>query len=103
MHPYESPYTGITGPAGPGYAAEPQRAHFLGRLENALSRLDRAASRQIEIAGSLTGGWPANASVCEKAPQGAGIFGAVDDIATAIHRVCDRIEEANQAVSERLP
>lgn len=93
--------TGAVGPAG--YSDGPQRAHFLGRLENALSRLDRAASRQVEIAGSLTGGWPVSASVGEKAPQSAGVFGAVEDIASAIHRICDRIEEANQAVSERMP
>ncbi|TGT76191.1 MULTISPECIES: hypothetical protein [unclassified Mesorhizobium] len=108
----ESIYKGITGPAGPqegrfsgaayGGETSAQRAHFLGRLENALSRLDKAANRQVEIASSLTGGWPSN-QAGDKAPQNAGVFGAVEDIATAIHRICDRIEEANQAVAERLP
>lgn len=109
MHSYEpfSANRGANGPAGPQNYAEAcveQRAHFLNRLENAFHRLGRAADRQGELAMAMVGPWPTQGSVSGKdAPQNVGVFGAVEDIASAIHRVCDRMEEANQAVADRLP
>lgn len=108
----ESIYKGITGPAGPqegrftsaiGGETLAQRAHFLGRLENAYSRLESVADKTVGNAMTLTGGWPQQANTGKDAPANAGVLGAVEDIASAIHRVCDRIDEANRAVAERLP
>ncbi|MBZ9706110.1 hypothetical protein LB543_05170 [Mesorhizobium sp. ESP7-2] len=95
--------TGANGPAS--YGSEVSKATFLGRLENALSRLDRAADGTANNAMTLTGGWPSQPvqSNGKDAPANAGVFGAVDDIAATIHRICDRIEDANAAVRDRLP
>lgn len=94
-------YKGVTGPAAP--AGEAARATFLRRLENAYSRLESVADNTVGNAMALTGGWPQQASTGKDAPASAGVLGAVEEIASAIHRVCDRIEEANRAVAERLP
>lgn len=102
-------YKGVTGPAGPARSIadmvkEPQqRATFLNRLENAYRRLESAADNTVGLALTLTGGWPQQASPGKDAPAPEGLFGAVEDIASAIHRVCDRLDEANSAVQERLP
>lgn len=80
------------------------RSTPLGRLENALNRLSNVADGTVGAAMSLTGGWPQQASApTDKAPSSAGVFGAIEEIANAIHRICDRVDEANRAVSERLP
>lgn len=84
-------------------SVDPQRAHFLNRLENALNRLQGNADRTVQIAQALTGGWPTSAAATKEIPPSSGVFGAVEEIASAIHRVCDRLDEANAAVQERLP
>lgn len=90
--------------AGAVGAAEPQRTTPLGRLENALNRLARVTDDSVNIAQALTGGWPQQANdKLDKALSGAGMFGAIEEIATAIHRNCDRLDEASAAVSQRLP
>lgn len=81
-----------------------ERSTPLGRLENALNRLSNVAEGTVSAAMSLTGGWPQGANgPVDKAPQRAGMFGAIEDIADAVHRVCDRLDEANRAVVEQLP
>ena len=80
------------------------RSTPLGRLENALNRLSNVADATCNSAMALTGGWPVEARQQAKdAAPSAGVFGAVEEIASAIHRVCDRLDEANRAVVERLP
>lgn len=100
-------YGGNTSPTGKMLGAMADcaevRATPLNRLENALSRLDDVTSRTIGNASQLTGGWPTGDQKQPAAPTTAGVFGAVEEIAYAIHRVCDRLDEANRAVSERLP
>lgn len=99
--------TGAAGPTGRMLDAMADvaetRATFLNRLENALSRLKDNTDRTVQIAQALTGGWPTQGAAGKENTASAGVFGAVEDIAYAIHRACDRLDEANSAVSERLP
>ncbi|RWA81468.1 MAG: hypothetical protein EOQ31_31470 [Mesorhizobium sp.] len=97
MNSLGNSFSGLTSPA------EPQRMHFLNRLENALNRLQSNTDRTVSIAQALTGGWPTGAASAKEAVPQSGVFGAIEEIASAIHRVCDRLDEANAAVQERLP
>lgn len=74
------------------------------RLANAVDRLDVIAGNTVDVASRLTGGWPSDAK--PKAPEQpnlGGHFGEIESAAEVIHRICDRLDEANSAVMARLP
>lgn len=80
------------------------KATAFNRLANAIERLDGVTGYSIGLASRLTGGWPTNAkSQTAKEPASGGHFGEIDAAADAINRICDRLNEANDAITARLP
>lgn len=94
---------GILSPVGSGGEASCAKATAFNRLANAVDRLDGITGNSIGIASRLVGAWPTDTKQQGEMVNSGGHIGEIDAAADAIHRICDRLDEANSAVMARLP